>query len=128
MRRREADELLLAGRLRPGFTDRGATVAVVRLVERGDQVALELEPEERADRGIGRARGVVEEQQRWPHRRGLGSACLGPSGGLGHDDRLVVGGRGRRVAQLQPSRRVRIRVPPTAGSLVPPAHCRRGNP
>ena len=110
------------------IADRRAAVAVVGLEERRDQVALELEPEERTDRGIGRARGVVEEQQRWPHRRGLGGACLGPGWGLGHGDRLVVGGRRRRVAQLQPSRRVRIRVPPTAGSLVPPAHCRTGIP
>ena len=53
MGRREADELLLSGRLGPRGADRRAPVAVVGLVERGDEVALELEAEERADRRSG---------------------------------------------------------------------------
>ena len=109
MRGAQADELLLARGLRARIADRRAAVAVVGLEERRDEVALELEPEERADRGIGRACGIVEDRQRGPRgwRRGcdLGRPGLGRGGpGLGPSLGVAIGGRRRPVAQVQPSR------------------------
>ena len=127
----QADELLLARGLRARIPDRRTAVAVVGLEERRDEVAIELEPEERTDRGIGRACGIVEDRQRRPRgwRRGcdLGRPGLGRGGpGLGRQPRR----RHRRASSASRSGSTLpvslSRVPPDRGSLVPPAHCRGG--